>query len=342
MHTDRPATEPPERELCRATESDGPVSVYYIAGAHRSGATPLGAVLAGEPSVFYAGELYRFPHPIFDRPDPARRCSCGAAVDRCPFWSRIRDRLEAEPGTLEALCEGQRRYERWRSIPRTGWKRWRRDPDLLAHIARMGRFVRILAEESGARVVVESSYNPARGRLYQDPASGVHVRYLHLVRDGRNFIDSERRSTDVPEVESRWVRALPVIVGRWVVCHLLSWMMLRRAGSYLRLRYESVLEDPSSSLRTISEGLGVDLTPVVRRVQIGEAIPMRHIAAGNRMRSLGAVRLRPEFAAPPHLPPLSRVLFWAMAGWLALAIGYRPGRGVRTEIRSPGRPTHAR
>jgi hypothetical protein len=299
------------------------LALLYIAGAHRSGATPLGAVLAGEPTVFYGGELYRFPNPIFDRPDPARDCSCGAAVADCPFWNRVRFRLESVPGTLDALRQGQRRYERWTSLPRTLWKWRRRDPDLVAHIQRMGRFIQVLAEESGARTVVESSYNPLRGLLYRDPASGLDVRYLHLVRDGRSFVDSESRAMDRPEVAWRWVRAAPVVIARWVAFHLFSWFLLHRSA-YLRVRYEEIVREPEPALRAISGLLGTDLSVVIRRVRAGVPIRMRHIAAGNRMRSQGQVLLRPELAAPPHLNPISRILFWSLGGWMALGLGYRP------------------
>ncbi|MGI0150949.1 MAG: hypothetical protein ACREC5_03310, partial [Thermoplasmata archaeon] len=285
----------------------------------------LGAILGAGPGVFFAGELYRCPHPIFERPDPDRRCSCGVAVDLCPFWVRIRERLEAEPGLSAALRAGQLRYERWRSIPRTLWKLSARDPGLLAHIARMGRFLRILSEESGASVLVESSYNPLRGRLYQDRSSEVNVRFLHLVRDGRNFLVAERTAVDPPEVAWRWLRSTPVILARWVFAHLLSLVLLGRGRRYLRIRFETMVRSPQPILGRVARLAEVDLDAVVDRVTAGDLIPMRHIAAGNRLRLLGTLRLRTEYASPPHLSLLGRAAFWGLAGWLALILGYRPG-----------------
>jgi hypothetical protein len=309
--------------------STPPVDVLYIAGAHRSGATPLGAILGGEAGIFYAGELYRFPHPIFDRPTAQRLCSCGVRVDRCLFWTAVKDRLDAEPGFLDELRAGQLKFERWRSLPLT-LLRWAwGDPELREHARRMGRMVRVLAGLSRSGVIVESSYNPLRGLLYRIPEAGVRVRYLHLVRDGRNFVFSERTATDRPEVRWRWLRATPVIVGRWIVSHLLTVLLLRRGGRYVRLRYEEFARLPGSSLWKIASLLERDLSETIGRVNEGIPIPMRHIAAGNRMRTRGWIVLRPELARVPALRAGARATFWGLGGWLALLFGYRPGRSSR-------------
>jgi hypothetical protein len=305
--------------------------MVYIAGAHRSGATPLGAILAGNPEIFYGGELYRIPHPIFEVPDLRRGCSCGVPVDSCPFWTEVRTRLGSEPGMLEALREGQLKYERWRSLIPTLWRRARRDPGLLDHISRMGRFVRVLAKTSQSRVVVESSYNPLRGLLYRDPASGLEVRFLHLVRDGRSFLGSERKAEDRPEANWRWLRTTPFIVGRWISYNVLSVVLLELRGPYLRIQYEDVIATPGVVLRKVARFIGVDLSAVVGQVEAHEAIRMRHVAAGNRMRLDGEVRLQHEYSMFPPLPALTRIAFWGLAGWLALGFGYRPTWGRRLD-----------
>jgi hypothetical protein len=328
MSSSPPRTTPTQNSIGPTTG----VSLLYVAGAHRSGATALGAVLAGAPSVFYAGELYRIPHPIFEVSDPSRLCSCGAKADECPFWQKVRARLDSEPGALRALQRGQRRYEVWRALPWTMWKLHRRDPELVDYVQRLGQFIRILSDISGSPVVVESSYNPVRGLLYDDPASGLDVRFLHLVRDGRNLIDSEKRSRDSPEVRWSALRTTPVIVGRWVAYHLLALLLLPRGDPYRRMRYEEIMREPGSALRSIGDFIRVDFAEPVRRVETGQAIPMRHIVAGNRIRLQGRIVLRPELANLPRLTLGSRIVFWGLGGWLALALGYRP---ARTPLRAP-------
>lgn len=318
---DTSAVDPPRAATCPSTRT---VSLVYIAGAHRSGATPLGAVLAGTPTVFYAGELYRIPDPIFDRPDPGRRCSCGAGVDDCPFWSGVRRRLENEPGLLDDLRQGQRRFEAWRWLPWTLVRIRRRDPELLRYVRRRAQLLRMISEAAGARVVVESSYNPVRGLLCLDPVSGVEARFVHLVRDGRSFIHSERGAMDPPEFRWSGTRRLPVIVARWVAYHLLTLLLLPRSGKYLRVRYEEFLANPIPVLEEVSKFSGTELSPSIRSVLEHRPIPMRHILAGNRVRLQGTVLLRPDLAAPPQLSVAARLWFWALGGWLAWGLGYRP------------------
>ncbi|EQD46225.1 sulfotransferase domain-containing protein, partial [mine drainage metagenome] len=251
----------------------------------------------------------------------------------------IRSDLEAEPGALEQLRRGQLRFERWRWLPRTLWRRYRRDPELLRHIERMGRFLRILADASGAETIVETSYNPLRGLLYEDRASGIDVVYLHLVRDGRAFIASERATRTAAGRRWQWLRSTPVVVGRWVAGHVLALILVRRSPRYLRVNYETLVRDPGACLRAISSLIAVDLSDLLDRVQHGEPIRMRHLAAGNRVRLQGELRLTPGSSGLPALGLGERAWFWGMGGWLALLLGYRPGRDPVT---GPTPPAPAR
>lgn len=321
-----PASGPPRTGSLGDAEQGPALRLVYFAGAHKSGATPLGTVLGVDLRAFFGGELYRFPHPIFDPGQGGRQCSCGRTLDGCPFWTAVRSRAAAEGEEfLDQLRAGQLRYERWRSLPLTLWRAYDHDPELTAHLQRMVAFLRLLAEESGAQVIVESSYNPLRGWLYgRAERFGLSVRHIHLVRDGRTFVASERTASDAPEVSWRWVRAIPVIVGRWVVSHLLSVALLRRRGRYLRVRFEDVVTSPRERLPALAAFTGLDLSEAFARIGTGEAIPMRHVVAGNRLRLEGKVVLQPEFARRGRLSAGATATFWVLGGWLALWLGYRP------------------
>jgi len=306
-----------------------PVDVVYIAGAHRSGGTALGTLLATGAGVFYGGELYRFPFPIFDPGDPARRCSCGSPVALCPFWAAIRADADAHPHLLSELRQGQVRFESWPRFPLTLPRLLRKDPELARHASHMAEFVRILADHAGASVVVESSYNPLRGILYRRAdLGGGKVRFLHLVRDGRNFLGSELGPAGGVEAGSHWQRVPPAIVARWLVFHLATLVFCARGrDSYLRIRYEDLLRSPRETLGSIQRFLGIDLSAVVAQVEAHTPVPMVHVCAANRARLSGSLTLRPELASPAKLTRAQSALFWAMAGWLAFAFGYRPGGG---------------
>jgi len=314
-----------------------PLDVVYICGAHRSGATVLGALLAARPEVFFWGEAYRYPRPMFWPgnmvwpKDPTRGCSCGVPADQCPFWTAVRAELEQRAPFLENLERGQRTYESWSALPTRLGSALRHDPALDAHVQRMVEFLRVIAARTEARVLAESSYSAMRGSLYRRAElAGGRVRFVHLVRDGRNFLASELGVLWDPERPARWVRSRTVIVARWVVYNLAAILIgVRDPRSYLRVRYEDLVLRPAETLAKIGAFLDLDLSDVARRVAAREAIPMRHIAAGNRARLRGSVVLRGDLAGLPQLPRSTSALFWALGGWLALLLGYRPGTPVR-------------
>lgn len=299
--------------------------LLYVVGHHRSGGTALGALLAAAPSTFFAGELYRFPHPIWTTGDARRGCSCGAPVLTCPFWNDVRRRAEAE-GLLERLRRGQQAFERWRGLPRTLFASAARRRGLREHAAAMIRFLEIVAECSGAEVVVEYGPSAARARVYRTAATlGLNVRFVHMVRDGRGFLLSERSTGPDPEAPGEWVHHPLVVIGRWAGMNLAAILLCGpKPSRYLRIRYEELLRDPRGVLGTVGRFGGLDVSEVAERAESGTAIPMRHLAAGNRHRLNGAIVLdrRPPPGAP--LPWTERALFWATAGWVAGLLGYRP------------------
>ncbi|MCI4365246.1 MAG: sulfotransferase domain-containing protein, partial [Thermoplasmata archaeon] len=125
---------------------------------------------------------------------------------------------------------------------------------------------------------------------------------------------------------SPWQRVPPAIVGRWAGFHFAAIVLCSRGkASYLRLRFEDVLLDPRASLGRIQEFLGIDLSEAIRRIEAHQPIPMNHICAANRARLPGSLTVRPELAAPTKLSRRNSALFWTLAGWLALVLGYRPG-----------------
>ena len=301
------------------------LELVYIVGAHKSGATVLGALLGMAPGVFYGGEIYRFPKPIFDPREADRKCSCGETVTTCPFWRSVRERAGRDPAFLSELRRGQREFERWGRLPATMLASARDAQDLRAHERRMGEFLGVLAAEDGARTVVESSYSALRAWLYgHEGASGVTARYLHLVRDGRGFLASELALDADPGEGRKWFRLPPIVVLRWSAFNALALLFaLRGPRQYLRVRYEDLLERPEETLTRLERFLSCDLSEARQRVARGDPIPMRHIVAGNRLRLQGEFRLRKELAVPAPLPASVRAVFWTLAGPLARGLGYR-------------------
>ena len=158
------------------------------AAGPRSSRRALGDV----PGVEALGEVVHLPERAL-RDDEL--CACGLAFSHCPFWVAVGksafdgwDRVDADE--LIAL-----RHEvvRTRHLPRllagspTSGGRLRRD----ALVERLDALYRAAAEESGARLLVDSSKMPAWAALVAH--ADVDVHFLHVVRDPRGVAYSLRQ-----------------------------------------------------------------------------------------------------------------------------------------------------
>lgn len=310
------------------------IKVVYITGVPRSGSTVFGTVLGGHPDAYHVGELRRIPYPAWNE---GYRCACGALAVECEFWSPVKRDLE-KSFTFKVLRKGQLRYERWRGLPKTLVTR-RTDPELRAHVKRLARVAHAVAERSGKRIIVDSSKSPARGRLYQFAAEeGIDVRYIHLIRDGRGFLWSEMTLPGgIPDPHPEWRFQLPVLTMHWPMVNLLSTLLCGGPRHrQLLVRYEDFVADPAAVLRRVGAFIDEDMTSVIAALQKQEPIPIGHPVGGNRMRFGEPVRLKPDTAWKSGLKRGPQVLFWTVAGWAALAYGYRPRATDR-----PSRPAVA-
>lgn len=317
--------------------AEKPLRVVYIVGSVRSGSTLLDVLLGSHPNIHSTGELARISK-YFE--PPGYRCSCGRGASECPFWSQVLlDFQRAVP--LQDLNRGWRRYEGFRAFPRTWWGAKTGARGLREHVDRLGAMVRAIERATGKGMVIDSSKDPVRGFLYSLlPREEFEVRYIHLIRDGRGFMWSVTARPDGAGLGRKPKRGRPPSVRalEWATTNLLTSFLFSRGGlPYLRLRYEDFVAQPSRELERIGSFLGTDLAKIAEDLRQGHAVPIPgHVVGGNRLRFDSAVTIRPDTEWQRRLPARLDWTFWALAGWLALAYGYRRGAGRSRP--SPDRP----
>ncbi|EQD67451.1 sulfotransferase domain-containing protein, partial [mine drainage metagenome] len=246
----------------------------------------------------------------------------------CPFWSAVRPRVEAG-GSLDRFAAEEHRFDRWPALPRWWLGHRRPSRSVLSYTAHLEALVRGIAAESGRRVVIDSSKVLSRALAYDRlHAETFDVRFIHLVRDGRDVLASRthrraRTAVDPAAVDPR----LDAIrySALWTAANLLIVALLgRKPGRYLRLRYEDFVRDPATALNRIGAFLALDYAPVARRAEAREPIAIGHIVAGNRMRRDGVVALRRTADSPrDRLRPSERRTYAWIAGSVARVFGYR-------------------
>jgi hypothetical protein len=271
--------------------------IAFIAGAGRSGSTLLASLLGEIEGCTAVGEIsHLWSRGLRDR----ELCGCGAPVDACCFWPPILK--EAFPAGLPAsdavlhsrsLVSGSRQWLRRRIVGE--YSRAIRKP-LAEYRAVMGALYRTVAAATNARVVVDSSkfithILPLTG------TPGLTIRILHLVRDSRAVAFSLQRSRTRPHAGSARVLMNTEPSDRaaayWLKINLMTNVLGRLNGDYLRLRYEDLLADPHVTLTKIAAFLDEQPKSLPFPLPGTALLGAQHTISGNPTRfNVGLVPLR--------------------------------------------------
>lgn len=303
-------------------------TILYVAGYGRSGSTVLDVLLGSHPDAVSVGEV-TFLGRDWGRDE--RVCACGASYSACSFWGDLFEtRTEAAsferatrrcesirhalPRLLVGLSSGseKRAYRRWAC-----------------------KLVEYIALRGDANVIVDSSKTAgaAAGRFWAlRHVVGLDVRVVHLVRDGRDTLQS------MVETGSNWALEgyedeSPLQIERtvfgWLLANGLSYVLGRSLGSdrYLRIRFEDLREDPESVLHEIGTFAGLDLSTVADRAVSGQPVPVGHNVGGNRVRLQDRISLRrtslEERRPWAGLGLYHRLLFGIFGQWFNRILGYK-------------------
>jgi len=274
--------------------------VLYIAGSGRSGSTILDNILGELDGFVSAGEV-RFLWERGMRDD--RTCACGEPFSSCPFWGAVLTRAyggrdAVDPARMVALLGEATRARR---IPKMIGSPARRHAcvDGLDELSyRLSALYRAIADESAARVIVDSSKLPTYG-LVLDQVPGVDLRVVHLVRDPRATAYSWRRKKSLPDTrDGRLMQQQGPLKasGLWTMWNTAAGTFWRSSPErYLRLRYEDVIREPRRAIDRICAFVGEDVagSPFVSDTEV--QLTPSHSVAGNPSRfTTGLVTLRPD------------------------------------------------
>jgi Sulfotransferase family len=323
------------------THTEAPVTVLKITGLGRSGSTVIDIMLGNHPNIESVGEVGSLiltgwiSHESLRVIDPKRRiprllCTCGKRLDvpyvdtpdeACPFWSSVRREWveRTDRGSIESYPKLQDAFELKRRWPRLLFER-RRPSALFGSYARLTlAFFESIRAVSGKSIIVDSAAVPVRTfALGMIPGMDLYV--VHLVRDGRGVITSNRRTLR----KDRRAGMLKTAI-RWIALNLVSEWICIQLGSKrtMRLRYEDFVADPKSALESIGSLIDLDLTDVANAASSGKPMHAGHNIGGNRTKESGTVTLRPDAEEwRSALSSTEQRLSWMLMGWLMRRYGY--------------------
>lgn len=280
--------------------SGGHQKVLLIVGRGRSGSTILDNILGELEGFFSVGELHNLWKRGLAR---GHTCGCGRPLTECPVWTSVLRTAERHLGEpLPAPTE----VVRWQDEvvrPRDARRLLKKSmddigsTDLANYLAVLGATYRALFEETGARVIIDSSKRPSHAALFH-LIPGVTPYFVHLVRDPRavSYSRTRLKSDDVDKRVMRTDGPLRSAI-KWFQRNSEAEAVNRRhpADRSIVIRYEDFVADPARILQSVTALVGEDPASLplegARTVKLG----VNHTAAGNPSRfRQGSITLRED------------------------------------------------
>jgi len=300
--------------------------IIYIAGYGRSGSTLLERILASHASIWGTGELASLPYVIDDE---RTLCSCGQPIRACEFWGKVIAKLE------DQSRQRWRRTQGMIESPFGVCLLLKQNGVALAYKEITHAVMRAVWEElpSGVRYIVDSS-KTARRRWLRPLSlarhAGIPIKVIHLVRDGRGCLWSQLRGSnrkmEMGEPAQQRLPALRTALS-WPLANLGAHLFqLFFPHDYFRVRYEDLVSNPASTLKSIGTFLGVNLDQQIKMLLMHQDIPLGHQVAGNRLRMERKIVLRVDNEWQAKLRRWHRLILWMICWPFELLYGYRPGR----------------
>jgi hypothetical protein len=238
---------------------------------------------------------------------PPIPCGCGASVRDCSFWKDI--------PVNRGIQEFGHEFFRMRHIAKVALADHALSSEARNLISSMRDTYQSIANNAGAKVVVDSSKNPAVACALS-LVPGVRLSVIHLIRAPQGVADSWLRPKGYLSVAPAWRVSL-----QWALVNplaeLIAWW---QPVHHWTIRYEDLTENPRMFVEAIAaEVLG---RPTACSFLQGNkaAVKVQHILAGNPdklERSDVVIEQR-----HPVLPPRTNFLVSLLTFPLMLRYGY--------------------
>lgn len=309
--------------------TDKPIKILYVLGSGRSGTTIFGALLGMHTSMTHVGEILRIG--FSENPLVSNICSCGAMLENCDYWSAIyEDWLgKIKHAKYKQYRQLQSKYEQLRSFPHLLIEIRNPSRDFLDYSKYTVELFKSISKMSGSNIIIDTSKYPGRAlALANIPDLDVNI--IHLIRDGRGFLWSFKKSSLLREnLKFRKMRS-------WILTwsKTIEWILINRVSEKVRsltekssmsVRYEDFVNATCDTLTRIGERFGLQLVEITKSLESGEEISFGHIFGGNWVRMKGPTSLRLDQDWQTMLTGFDFFIYRLIAGQFAKRYNYRTG-----------------
>jgi|GEM_PF-619691 len=303
-------------------DPDNPIDVIYIAGAPRCGSTILDRVFGTLDGVASFNELNRL---FRTRVSKEEMCACGKTFQGCEFWEQVMGRVIRDQEDVRRIEFLNFKVAQMRDFPKLYRERLkpRARHQLEEYRHWLGGLYAAMAEESGKRIIVDSSKVPSRA-LVLAGIPGIRVHVVHLVRDVRAVAYSWQKQKFDPTTGEMMLNFSPRrVLHMWYTHNVFSDWLGKRLP-YVRVNYEEFASHP----RTVMQRLIGQIPPLADKPLPFEdehaiRLPSLHSIGGNPDRfHSGSTRIRLDSAWIGKLKPVTSRWLTLLAYPLLVKYGY--------------------
>lgn len=254
-------------------------TIYYIAGAGRSGSTLFDITLGNLSYHHSLGELIFFvENGLIEN----EYCSCGQYVRSCPFWSKVASKWQAKRILpLDVYQKTQKELLRNKNTIKNLFYSFFPTALQRSYYLDQATLYHTLFKESGKPILIDSSKNAQYILILR--RLSVKFKVLHLTRSFSGVLNSTKKEfkKDPSQGLERDMhpQSFQYSLAIWLTDNLLTWLFAL-GKPYQRIRYEELIDAPEETIAKI----GVLETDEVNFLIKRGPLLAPHLVAGNKMR----------------------------------------------------------
>jgi hypothetical protein len=288
------------------------VKLIYIVSASHSGSTLLDLLLSHHSRIQGVGEVMHLDEWV----NKDLLCTCTNPISRCPFWSNILSKLNAEtPFQLNGFIKSALANS-------TPAFHFGFDKKKNSYATATYRLFSTIQHLTGKDYILDSSKSLGRLKalLLSDK---FEIKVLHLIRDVRSVAASGLKQHIRPsfQAETRTkkipvsITALKWLLGNWSLENIAK----SQSFSYQRVFYEDLVLDPAAVMTRVVSSLDLEWDSLCLQPKSEDV----HNISGSRWRFAKNTNVSPHFLKDPQLKGYQKVLIAAISGWKNRRYGYR-------------------
>ncbi|MGH7493282.1 MAG: sulfotransferase family protein [bacterium] len=301
-----------------AREEAEKIEVIYLLGCGRSGSTLLDLVLGSHHRVASVGEIW-YHHRWLEN---NFECTCGAPFESCDFWQAVTEKLRGSHNQAGVTPVQSRRGKVRALLQLLAGGKLPARAQTRGYALATYRLFKAVQEVSQKPVILDSSKNPMR-LLYLGASGLFKIKIIHLIRDGRAYVNSTRWPVKMPAQGGQTAPAQSVwrATWRWLLTNSLSSLICSRLpkASWCAIKYEDFASAPVVVMQRLCEFLDIQYSPDL----LAGDKPVTHNISGSRWRYQAGRTIRLDEKWRAELPARRRLAFTLLAGWLNRKYGYK-------------------